>query len=207
MDVVIGIAELFVGLACQIAFIVFGIRAITLLSKRQYRESILPLAISFICVSPIIFFFTFVIPTTRRELKESICTKNLATIRKALQLYAEEYTNYPPDLQRLSYTLEGVLICPVSGHKAGTLTNITDWTDYYYIAGLKESDPRECLLAYCNCPKHKRSIVLKLDGAITLIKPKELEALTNNFGITNQALLAEIKSRAKIIRGTGQITR
>jgi len=197
-----------VAFAMAIAFVVYGLRAITFFLERQFRKAIIPFIISFVCACPFVFFFAFVISAVNREGNKTLCIRNLATIGKASQLYTQNHTNFPSSLQCLTNVLNtaGEFICPVSGHKAGALTNVTEWTDYYFVAGLKESDPHECLLAYCNCPKHKQGIVLSVDGAVTFYPPNDFQKLTNSFGITNQTILSEIKSRVRIVRGNKQIS-
>lgn len=147
------------------------------------------------------------LPSARESARRTSCQSNLSAIGKGIQMYQMDYSNYPSSLEIFAkmFPAAKLFICPSSDHQTGSVTNVSDWTDYYYVSGVKPSDPKECLLAYCSSPKHKGGIALFLDTSTKYLTPSDLHTITNNFGITNQAVLAEIRSRVRIIRGTGQI--
>ena len=204
----LGLLSAIVFIFSVVAFIVFGIRSLKSYRHEDNHKTRLSLGITGISGITILAFICLVIPQAREAGRRTNCMSDLSAIGKSIEMWRMDHANcYPPNLQSIIDIVSQpkLFICPASGHQAGSISNITEWTDYAYVAGLKETDPNECLLAYCDCPRHKTIIALKLGGQIDYVPPSEFQSLTNNFGITNQALLAEIKSRARIIRGTGQI--
>jgi hypothetical protein len=57
---------------------------------------------------------------------------------------------WPPSFASLSDTTNtSIFVCPYTGHKAGSLTNVEEWTDYIYIGGASEG---MCDVALLICP-------------------------------------------------------
>lgn len=99
----------------------------------------------------------------------SLCRANLTEIGTALERYAAQHGAYPPNLLELverDLLVVETLRCPVRASAGGELIQ------YYYVRGLKPSDPPEWLLAFdapLNHPEggsvlYLSSIAVTLDG-------------------------------------------
>jgi len=87
----------------------------------------------------------------------SRCCEHLHYLDKALVAYCSPpATNYPSNLDMLSNDLSpDLFVCPGSGNKPGSLTNVMEWTDYIYVTGLSTSTPPGVPVLLCPPENHK----------------------------------------------------
>jgi len=152
---------------------------------------------------------------TKPERRQGICGSNLGILGRAATFYSMDHSEgLPPNLSTMTNfgaNRPKAFVCPSSGHSPGDLANVDDWVDYSYVSGLTAADRAECVLAFCSPENHKGQgcNVLFVDGSVCWYDAEDFVALTSNpalfFGTTNAAELAEIQSRAKILRGTKPI--
>jgi hypothetical protein len=77
-----------------------------------------------------------------------------------------------------------LFICPSSGHKAGQITNISQWADYVVNLNIDTNSPPDSILAYCKPENHKSKgcNVLYADNSIEWRTKEELEAELKKHG-------------------------
>lgn len=115
----------------------------------------------------------------RERALRAICMNNLRQISLATKAFQKEHANQcPATLQDLTnaFPYPKGYICRSTGHQPGALTNVNQWTDYFFV-----SQPgTNGVLAYCPPDNHKGeggNIVL-VDGSVLWFKANEfLEAL------------------------------
>src|SRR6516164_5517117 len=67
------------------------------------------------------------------------CTTNMMEVWWELHNWIGDGDRWPPSFASLSDTTNtSIFVCPYTGHKAGSLTNVEEWTDYIYIGGASE---------------------------------------------------------------------
>jgi prepilin-type processing-associated H-X9-DG protein len=117
------------------------------------------------------------------------CMSNLSQIGKALELYAAAHDqSAPPTLQELAKTLQvtRLFVCKASGHQAGPLAEVADWTDYTYLSQAGSN----MVQAFCPPENHKDTggNILFADGSVhwyntnqfAIVMKHGRDALTNN---------------------------
>jgi len=121
----------------------------------------------------LIMFGTWILITTAREkARRSSCMGHLYQIGLGISLYRLDHNEqYPPRLGSwvTNYIdCPKLYICPSSGHKAGSMSNVTEWTDYVFINNLPSNAPPETIIAYCRPENHKNKggNVLFVDGHV-----------------------------------------
>ena len=151
--------------------------------------------------------------------QRAACSGHLKHIVLFLKIYANDHQEtYPltvdglvgPELMRIGDA--SILVCPESHHKAGSLSNIHEWTDYAYVSGLTDGDPSDCVVAFCLPENHKgKAAVVGFIGGFVkwypCIKPDKetttFQELTNTpslfYGTTDEVKLADLKKRTRII--------
>jgi len=72
------------------------------------------------------------------RLRRLECLSNLHAIHLSIAMYAERYNGaLPESLQQLIdsgfLTSTRALVCPGAGTSAGPKTNVSEWTDYFYV--------------------------------------------------------------------------
>lgn len=145
------------------------------------------------------------------------CGNNLKQFVLFMKMYANDHEEkYPVALNDMlgDYLKAGdmgIFICPSSGHKVGSSTNIHEWTDYAYVTGLTEADPTNCVVMFCLPENHKGkgANVGFLGGIVRWYscKPNKettsFQDLTNTpslfYGTTNKEQLADLMKRTRII--------
>jgi prepilin-type processing-associated H-X9-DG protein len=174
--------------------------------------------ISYVAVGGFVSYFTifcglFVLATPSRSPRAK-CMSNLSQIGKALKMYSMDGETFPPTFRELGTNYVGsfrIFVCPSSGNRPGSPSNVCDWTDYTYVSGLGEADPSACAFAFCSPENHSGSgaNVVFLDGSVEWLDTSNFVALTSSpacfFGTTNEEQLAGLQSRTKIIRATKPI--
>lgn len=222
MELFFTILFLLMLLLCAIGAVYFFYRAIRLFFNRKLWGGAVRLLLSLL-LGFIVFFVISAIIGAREKALQCSCSSHLKLIMLSMKMYAadhqEEYPITFNDMVGANYLRLGdkaVLICPATGHAAGSLTNIHDWTDYAYVSGLSEADPAGCVVAYCLPENHKGegASVAFIGGNVqwyscTPYKDSTgqyqptFQELTNTpslfCGTANEVKLAELKKRTRII--------
>jgi len=143
------------------------------------------------------------------------CVGHQHMILLTLKMYAMDHQEaYPPDFRSIANTnyLEASLfICPSSGHRAGSLSNVNEWTDYAYVSGLTEVDPSGCVHLFCPPENHRGEggMATFIDGHVEWLPAADFVRLTSTpslfFGTTNEEVLADLQRRTKILYPTKQL--
>jgi len=221
MEYIYPIIAILIFLACVFGSIYLFYRAIrSFIAKRIWQGAIM-LLVSFSL--GFMVFFVFVAINGARELaKQSLCMNHLKQIVLYVKMYASDNSEvYPATFNDLMVDdiktgNIGAFICPSSHHKSGSLTNIHTWTDYAYVSGLTESDPNNCVVAFCLPENHKGegASVAFLGGNVEWYSCQPyrdtsgkfqptFQDLTNTpaifYGTTDEAKLADLKKRTRII--------
>ncbi len=221
MELFFTILFLIMLLLCAIGAVYFFYRAIRLFIIKKIWGGIVRLLLSLLLGFIVCFVISAIIGAREKALQCS-CHGHLQNIVLFLKMYANDHQEaYPSTLNGLAgdYIKTGdkaVLVCPASHHKAGSLTNIHDWTDYAYVSGLSEADHAGCVVAYCLPENHKGegASVAFMGGNVqwyscTPYKDSTgkyqptFQELTNTpslfYGTTDEAQLADLKKRTRII--------
>jgi hypothetical protein len=209
-------------LLCAIGAVYFFYRAIRLFIIKKIWEGAVRLLLSLLLGFIVFFVISAVIGAREKALRCS-CAGHLGNIVLMLKMYANDHQEaYPSTLNGLSgdYLKTGdkaILVCPASHTKAGSLSNIHEWTDFAYVSGLSEADHSGCVVAFCLPENHKGegASVAFIGGNVqwyscnSYTNPSTGERnvtfhdLTNNpsffYGTTNLTKLVELMSRTKII--------
>lgn len=141
------------------------------------------------------------------------CCGCLSQFSKAILIYSMDHGGqYPPDLTALAlgeiHYISQPLLYLCRGTRPYSKERIAQaftQPDYAYVAGLKTSDPPDAVIMFCFPENHggKGCNVACRDGAVPWYSTEEFAKLTNNpalfFGTTNEALLADLKSRTVVI--------
>jgi prepilin-type processing-associated H-X9-DG protein len=139
-------------------------------------------AISVLAVVVILFFI--VAPNlhwTHSNAKRTHCMCNLMQIGKMVKLYSEEHSGAcPASLQDLTNfcTNPRLYICMSSGHKPGSITNISDWTDYTFIP----NSGTNMVLAFCPPKNHggKGGNIMFVDGSVCWYSAEPFASVLKN---------------------------
>lgn len=110
------------------------------------------------------------------------CLNNLKQISLAMKLYAvDNHDQWPPDLQSIvgchGYcTNPAVFVCPRTGHKPGSMSQIDQWTDYTFMRptnGMHTND--QGVAAYCLPKNHDGDfgLILFNGGRVSITPAKD----------------------------------
>jgi hypothetical protein len=72
---------------------------------------------------------------------DDLCLSNLTSVWEGCQRWMGDSAIYPSNLSVLAQpiiTNSAVFVCPATGHKPGSVTNVDQWTDYIYFASAPE---------------------------------------------------------------------
>lgn len=215
---------LFMGCVLGAPYLLY--KSVRLLLFKQIGSGLWMLAGSFV-LGLIIFLVTVAVNGARTRAQCVSCSSHLKQIVLFMKMYAcdhqETYPSTFDDMVGTNYLRLGdkaVLICPATGHAAGSLTNIHHWTDYVYVTGLTEGEPGNGVVAFCLPEHHKGegANVAFIGGQVqwfscwSYTNPSTGEMnitfhdLTNNpalfYGTTNEVQLADLMKRTRIIYPT-----
>jgi hypothetical protein len=116
-------------------------------------------------------------PATRED---DLCLTNLTEIYLGFRHWEGDRAIYPPTLRELQGYVPSakVLVCPASGHEAGSFTNIEQWTDYSYF-GNEHEDFLQVALVICPPENHRSKFghVLWQDGQSSRLSSDQVRAL------------------------------
>ena len=110
------------------------------------------------------------------------CPENMSTLSRRLRAAIPVAPDYPPslnDVLPLVYN-RTLFVCPDTGNRPGSSTNVADWSDYIYIGNLPDllEDTRVPLLI---CPPEnnheKCGYVVWLDGSVSQLSSEETRRL------------------------------
>jgi prepilin-type processing-associated H-X9-DG protein len=155
------------------------------------------------------------VATARERARRVRCSSNEHQVLLATKMYAVDHQEaFPPDLGSLTGYVDNadLFICPSSGHAAGAMANVAEWSDYWYVAGLTEADPPQCVLLICPPENHRKegANVTFVDGSVRWFSAEEFARLTNTpalfYGTKDEQQLAALQQRARIQRATQPIT-
>ena len=109
--------------------------------------------------------------SARGAAHKAVCMSNLRQIDLALIMYVEEHGQWPEDLSALGDFIgePSVFACPGAGHTAGSLEDVTAWTDYVYLPGTgRDHDPAHSAVLYCPPENHggRGANVAFMDGHV-----------------------------------------
>ena len=128
----------------------------------------------------------------REQARRARCMSNLKQFGLALNMYAQDHDeDFPPNLVTLwregHVTDPSLFFCPTPSHHPQDLADVTD-TDaagklisehmhYCYVAGLKTTDPADCILAFDEGWNHGGDGAnwLFIDGHVTWYAPGTME--------------------------------
>lgn len=208
---------LMVGAVIGCVGLYFLISSVIHLIEGRYGSALLRFLLGVVCAGPIAIGWVLpMVYSPKTKAPRTHCMSNLSQIGKALVMYSMDNTEtYPETFQGLTNTANApkLFICPKSGHLAGDMTHIQEWTDYAYVSGLKASDLPDCVVAFCSPANHQDQggNVLFNDMSVRWLTKKDFDALLADpaafFGTTHEEDLADLKNRTKILRSTKPILR
>ncbi len=83
------------------------------------------------------------------------CAANMRELCFQIKRWNFEGDTYPPSIASLGMTNDAKLfVSPGSGHVAGAMTNVEDWTDYIYVSGPNEPCMFDVALLICPPENH-----------------------------------------------------
>ena len=146
----------------------------------------------------------------RERARRTHCMSNISQLAKGLVMYCMDHDERLParfeELAETGYVTEPLLfICRSADQDSGALTSISDWTSYAYVSGLQAWAPSKAVNVFCHPVNHgnRGCNVGYMDGSVEWMHMDEFTALTNNpslfFGTTDEAMIAELQERTKII--------
>lgn len=120
--------------------------------------------------------------------------------------------SFPAEFRDITNYVGGgdVYVCPCSGRRPLSLTDVDEWTDFILVSGLSEGDPSTAVQVFCPPQNHggQGAHVLRVDGSVEWLSRKEFEALVGNltlfFGLkdplaaTNRLLDVNINIPARL---------
>lgn len=115
--------------------------------------------------------FVPALSSARSEARNAVCMSNIRQIDLALIMYVDEHGQWPEDLSALGDFVgqAKVFVCPGSGHTAGSMEDVTTWTDYVYLPGTgRDHDPAHSAVLYCPPENHggRSANVAFMDGHV-----------------------------------------
>ena len=88
-----------------------------------------------------------------RNRQANLCMTNMMAIYFEVRYWNFDGDSFPPSLASLADTnAPGYFVCPCSGHAAGSMTNVEDWTDYIYLSGRHMDNTMLLDVATLICP-------------------------------------------------------
>lgn len=84
------------------------------------------------------------------------CRSNLWNIRFALERASWQSLHFPQTLEGVA-GFEGDIhnyVCPATHHQPGSITNVSEWTDYIYVGGLTEAQDLRIAMIICPPKNH-----------------------------------------------------
>jgi len=107
----------------------------------------------------------------RDEAGRRKCAENLHAIALLLRESIPVAPDYPSTLVKLApfTTNHNLFVCPSTDHRAGSMTNVDEWSDYIYVANLPEvANDANVALLICAPENHggKYGNVLYLTGEV-----------------------------------------
>jgi hypothetical protein len=106
--------------------------------------------------------------------------RNLHTIYTACIRYSMDHDGkYPSNWSVLRHVEPQTFVTPRNRHKAGSLSNVMDWTDYIYVANVSPSSPSDAILAISPPQNYdgKGAVILRNNGAMEWIGKRQLNQI------------------------------
>ena len=114
--------------------------------------------------------------------EDDLCLTNLAQIYVGMRHWEGDDAIYPPTLTELQGFVPSsqVLVCPATAHRAGSFTNVEQWTDYIYFGNERE-DFLHVALLICPPENHRGKFghVLWQDGERSRLSSNQVRALVS----------------------------
>jgi len=200
------------SIAGAISFFFLAVRSF--IGKRITKGVLLILASAL--ASLVVFGMMTARKVTLERMQINRCQSHLCEILYYSKTYANDHEKTDPSSLSIAMAtimtrhdvnvlhIADSLVCPASGHKAGSLSNIEDWADYAYVSGLRETDSEGCVLAFCLPENHGGTGAnIAFLGHVQWYSSEAFQKLTNTpahfYGTTNETQLADLKMRTKII--------
>ena len=169
---ILAIVVLAVLLCLPIAILFCLWKWIACLCHKKYVKSVIYLGILMVLML-VVWILIPSICRPKESARKVACMNNLYEIGKCVRLYQlGNNEQYPPDLSSLSTTnyayASKLFICPSSGHKAGSISNVAEWTDYAFNFNVPSNAPPDSVIGYCRAENHKNEggNVLFVDGHV-----------------------------------------
>jgi len=210
-------------LSCFFGAIYQFYRAIRSFFAKQVWLGFMSLLFSFLLGFVVLGLIPFSRDHEGEMARRMICCNNLKQFILFMKMYAADHDEMFPGTFNEpfgEYFKEGdlgVFVCRSSGHKAGSSTNIHEWSTYAYVSGLTEKDPSNCVVMFCLPQNHKGrgAYVGFLGGRVEWFSCQPnpastqrppvytFQELTNTpslfYGTTNEVVLANLMKRTRII--------
>jgi hypothetical protein len=110
-----------------------------------------------------------------------LCVSNLLDVYWIIRWSMHDGIDYPPTLASLARETDrtNLFVCPGTGHKAGNMRNVEDWTDYIYVGNERDTQDPNVALVISPPENHgdKFGIVLWHGGNASVMTPAETRQL------------------------------
>lgn len=118
---------------------------------------------------------------TKEEESASACMLNLQEAYWALRVRLGDGYRFPASLSSLAETTtnSAIFVCPGSGHEAGAMTNVEDWTDFIYVGNHEDIQDPDFALLISPPENHggRFGLVLWHGGNVVRLSPEQTRRL------------------------------
>jgi hypothetical protein len=134
---------------------------------------------------------------SQSEKRGDLCLTNFALIREELRPWTLQANSFPSSFNEFHTTNLTMFVCPGSGHAAGSMTNVADWTDYIYLDRAEHISQAILIdVAILICPPEnhggKYGHVLFGDQSVRRLPADQIRALIKApWCMSNQSIYAE----------------
>ncbi len=160
------------------------VKGVILISTRKVRASLPYLLVGLPLLALVVV--AYLIPVTTCNVgprKRPRCMSNLSQIAKGCIMYSMDSDEaFPPSFAALPMVYISdpkTFVCDASGHKAGPLALVDEWTDYVLITNITAGSSCQLVLAYCKPENHdgKGCNVVFVDGSVVWLNAEDFHTI------------------------------
>ena len=148
------------------------------------------LVVAYVGIVIQIVVLSVLLSAARDRARQTACVNNLKQIGIVARMYSlDNQEHFPTNFSGISKYIGDcpqVFVCPATGHKAGQMSNVDQWSDYVLVPNRLESDPPDAVLAFSKpgCYPGKGGTVLFVAGHVLWCPLDEYTRLTAKLSAT-----------------------